>query len=223
MRISESGNENFRERQNALDEALQKQLEAIGKNLADEKEVTEEGAQEILETFDEYFGIGGNIDEIMDKFTRRRKIKADIEVSFSKGEEPEPETKPARAPISALGPLLGGPRLGGVQEFAEGGTLLASQPTLALFGEAGPEVVQFTPMADLSSPGGGEPGRMIIEGPEVVQFTPMADLSSPGGGEPGRMIIEMTGSAPPGIGAGDRDAIAGVLLTALRDTGALAQ
>jgi hypothetical protein len=81
-----------------------------------------------------------------------------------------------------------------VQEFAEGGTLIANKPTLALFGEAGPEVVQFTPMSELSSPGQSEPGRMIVE---------------------------LTGSAPPGIGSGERDAIAAVLLTALQDSGAL--
>jgi hypothetical protein len=81
-----------------------------------------------------------------------------------------------------------------VSEFAEGGTLIADKPTLALFGEAGPEVVQFTPMSQLSSPDGGDPQRMIIE---------------------------MTGSAPPGIGTSERDQIAAVLLSALEETGAL--
>lgn len=185
-------NDNFIARQAALDEALQKQLESIARNLADQKEVTEEGAREILETFDKFFGIGGDIDQLMEDFARKRKIRADITVAFSGPQAPPPPT-PQEA-IASGGSFGGRRRLGGVQEFAAGGTLIAQKPTLALFGEAGPEVVQFTPMSDLSTPGGQEPGRMVIE---------------------------MTGSAPPGIGAGERDQIAAVLLTALEESGAL--
>jgi hypothetical protein len=186
-------NDNFIARQAALDEALQKQLESIAKNLADQKDVTEEGAREILETFDQFFGIGGDIDKLMVDFARKRKIRADITVAFQ-GEtvtEPEPEQPP---PSGAPQPPPGAPRLGGVQEFAEGGTLIASKPTVALFGEAGPEVVQFTPMSRLRNPGQSEPGRMIVE---------------------------LTGSAPPGIGPAQTDQIAAVLLQALNDSGAL--
>lgn len=185
--------DNFIARQAALDEALQKQLESIAKNLADQKDITEEGAREILETFDQFFGIGGDIDKLMEDFARKRKIRADITVAFQGATStPEPQT-PAEA-IASGGSFGGRKRLGGVQEFATGGTLIASKPTLALFGE---------------------------KGPEVVQFTPMSELSSPEQSEPGRMIIELTGSAPPGVGAGERDAIAAVLLTALQDSGAL--
>jgi hypothetical protein len=186
-------NDNFIERQAALDEALQKQLESIAKNLADQKDVTEEGAREILETFDQFFGIGGDIDKLMVDFARKRKIRADITVAFQGKSAPEPEAEqaPSRAPSA---PAPGQPRIGGVQEFATGGTLIASKPTLALFGEAGPEVVQFTPMSELGSPGQSEPGRMIVE---------------------------LTGSAPPGIGTSEVDQIAGVLLQALNESGAL--
>jgi hypothetical protein len=183
-------NQNFIERQAALDEALQKRLESIAKNLADQKEVTEEGAREILETFDKFFGIGGDIDKLMEDFARKRKIRADITVAFQGATTTEPTATTAPQPR----PQPGRPRLGGVQQFAEGGTLIAEKPTLALFGEAGPEVVQFTPMADLSSPGQSEPGRMVIE---------------------------FTGSAPPGIGGAERDQVAAVLLTALQESGAL--
>jgi len=185
----EREDENYMNRQAALDEALQKQLEAIAKSMADEKDVTEEGAREILETFNEYFGIGGNIDQIMEGFARRRKVRAEISVSFKKEELPT-----LSSDTSSGGAFGGRKRLGGVQEFAEGGTLVAEKPTLALFGESGPEVVQFTPMSQLSNPGGVDPQRMIVE---------------------------LTGSAPPGIGTSERDAIAAVLLSALQETGAL--
>jgi hypothetical protein len=49
----------------------------------------------------------------------------------------------------------------------------------------------------------------------------MSQLSNGGQSKPGRMIVELTGSAPPGIGAGERDQIAAVLLQALNDSGAL--
>lgn len=193
-------NDSYMQRQAALDEALQNQLAAIAQNLADEKEVTEEGARAILETFDEYFGIGGNIDELMANFSRRRKIRADITVAFqSSGVLPSEEEQKTTSVTEALksgGSFGGRKRLGGIQEFAEGGTLLASKPTLALFGE---------------------------KGPEIAQFTPMSQLSAAGEGAPGRMVIEMTGSAPPGIGSSERDQIASVLLTALRDTGVLGE
>lgn len=186
-------NDNFIARQAALDEALQKQLESIAKNLADQKDVTEEGAREILETFDKFFGIGGDIDKLMEDFARKRKIRADITVAFQGTAAPTaaPQT-PAQA-LASGGTFGGRQRLGGVQEFIGGGTLVAQKPTLAMFGET----------------------------PEIVQFTPMSQLSSPGQSEPGRMIIELTGSAPPGVGAGERDQIAAVLLTALQDSGAL--
>jgi hypothetical protein len=188
-------NQNFMERQAALDEAMQKQLESIAKNLADQKDVTEEGAREILETFDQFFGIGGDIDSLMEDFARKRKIRADITVAFEGKSAPEPDTGGEPKPPGAGGGSFGGrKRLGGVQEFATGGTLIADKPTLALFGEAGPEVVQFTPMSQLSSPGQSEPGRMIVE---------------------------LKGSAPPGIGSAQVDQIAGVLLQALDESGAL--
>jgi hypothetical protein len=185
-------NQNFRERQSALDEAMQKQLESIAKNLADQKDVTEEGAKEILETFDQFFGIGGDIDQLMEDFARKRKIRADITVAFQGKSAPEPVTAAATGPISR--PAPGTRTVGGIIPFAEGGTLIADKPTLALFGEAGPEVVQFTPMSELGSPGQSEPRRMIVE---------------------------LTGSAPPGIGSSERDQIAGVLIAALKETGAL--
>jgi hypothetical protein len=191
-------NDNFLERQAALDEALQKQLESIAKNLADQKDVTEEGAREILETFDEFFGIGGDIDKLMEDFARKRKIRADITVAFggvsSEPTEPASQAQQTTESLRSGGSFGGRQRLGGVREFATGGTLVAQKPTLALFGEAGPEVVQFTPMSQLSNGGQSEPGRMIVE---------------------------LTGSAPPGIGAGERDQIAAVLLQALDESGAL--
>ncbi len=80
-----------------------------------------------------------------------------------------------------------------VPAFAEGGTLLANKPTLAQFGEV-PELVQFTPLSQLRRGGGGGPQKMEVD-------------------------LKLSGSAPPGIMETDRDAIAGLMVNALRQAG----
>ncbi len=178
-------NQRFTEREAALNASLQSQLEAISKSLVDQKDVTEEGARLVLETLNEVFGAGGDIDKLMENFAARRKLKASIVIDFKENIEQATER-------SAL--LVAGGGASGVRAFAEGGTLVANKPTLALFGE---------------------------REPEIAQFTPLSQLSESGSGEPNRMILEFTGSAPPGVGVGERDQIARVLIEALRDTGQL--
>lgn len=177
-------NENYAQRQQALDEALQKQLEAIAQKLADEEGVTEEGARAILEKFNEYFGVGGEIDKLMENFARRRQIRADIKVDFESSAPSEPEGGAPPPPPPSSG--QSGP-------FHSGGTLFANRPTTARFGEV----------------------------PELVSFQPLSQLTAERSSEPQRMVIEMTGSAPPGIGTAERDAIAGVMVSALQDAGSL--
>lgn len=82
--------------------------------------------------------------------------------------------------------------LGGVPSFRNGGTLIANSPTLAQFGEV----------------------------PEMVQFTPLSQMRG-GGSQQLDINLNMSGSAPPGINSSERDQIAGVLLNALRDSGAM--
>ena len=175
----------FAERQAEIEASLKRQLEAIAKNLVDQKDVTEEGARLVLETLNEVFGAGGDIDKLMENFAARRKLKASIVIDFKENIEQAAET------AGVLAASAGG---SGVRAFAEGGTLVANRPTLALFGE---------------------------KVPEIAQFTPLSQLSESGGGAPNRMILEFTGSAPPGVGVGERDQIARVLMEALRDTGQL--
>lgn len=175
-------NENYAERKADLDAALKERLQAIAKELADEEKVNEEGARRILRALNNYFGAGGEIDKLMDDFVRRRSQRMRVEISF------EASTQGAQA---GLGSTLPGGAYGRIPRFQHGGTLFARKPTLAMFGEAGPEVAQFTP------------------------------LSRMGPGRPRRVQIEFSGSAPPGIRGPERDQIAAVLLEALRDTGAL--
>lgn len=182
----ERENENFAERQEELQAALQTRLEAIARELASEDEVTEAGARRILDTLNRFFGAGGDIDQLMAEFASRQQLQMQLDVSFNRPSGGGQSGRAGRAQRGRGGRSL--PIIG----MAEGGTIVANQPTVALFGEAGPEVAQFTP---LNSNGGGA-------GPQEIKVT-------------------FGGSAPPGIGSGERDQIASVVLDALNQSGVM--
>lgn len=177
--------ENYAERKADLDAALKERLKAIAKELADEEKINEDGARKILGKLNQYFGVGGEIDQLMEEFVKRRRQRMKIEISFESSTQGEQEGLGSTIP--------GGEGYGRIPRYQHGGTLFARKPTLAMFGEAGPEVAQFTPLSQM--------GR--------------------GSGQPRRVQIEFSGSAPPGIRATERDQIATVLLDALRDTGVM--
>ncbi len=176
-------NDNYADRQSDLDDALKQRLEAIADELADEEDLNDEAARRILEVLDDTFGVGGEIDKLMEDFAARRRQRMIVEVTF------EPiEPRPATYGL----PAVGGGRLPPGVSFQHGGSMIARKPTVALFGEAGPELAQFLPLNQARGQG---------------------DMA------PQRLEIEFSGSAPPGIRAAERDQIAGVLLNALKDTG----
>lgn len=76
----ERENERYEERKQALDEALQKRLEDVAKELADEKDINEKGAKAILEALMKTFGVGGDIDKMMEDFAARRQQKLTIQI-----------------------------------------------------------------------------------------------------------------------------------------------
>jgi hypothetical protein len=179
---------NFNERQAELEQALFKRLETEAKALADQDKINEEGAQEILETLAEYFGEGGQIDKLMEEFAARRRQKMTLEIEFEGGELP---TSPRR---SSGGGNINMPQQ--IPTFQHGGTLLATRPTLAQFGET-PELVQFMPLNQMR---------------QNLNFEQTKRLE---------IDLRMSGSAPPGVRSTDRDAIAGVLANALREAGVM--
>lgn len=100
--------EHYTERKEELNKALTERLEAIAKELADEKDITEEGAKAILETLNETFGLGGDIDKLMEDFQARRRQRMTIEISVSSEIDeqstttPQP-TRPTQQPTSSNG------------------------------------------------------------------------------------------------------------------------
>lgn len=178
-------NASYQKRQQSLDAALQKRLQTIAKGLADERTMDEEGARAILSSLNQTFGIGGDIDKLMEDFASRRRRKLTIRVDFEKE-------------------VVGGTTYGGTRgsadfagDFQHGGAVIARRPTIARFGEGGPELATFTPLAQMAGMG-NRPARQVLD-----------------------LNLQLSGSAPPGVNEADRDAIARVLVAAIRETGAL--
>lgn len=188
----EKENARYTERKAALDEAMAKRLEDIAKELADEKEIDEEGAKAILEALNKTFGIGGDIDQLMEGFAARRRQKMTVQIEFENQTTGMGSTNTPTTPAAGGGQGQG-THPGQIPGFAEGGTIIARKPTVAMFGEAGPELAQFIPLGQMAN-NQGTPKKMTVE-------------------------LKMSGSAPPGIRGGDRDAIASTLVAALKEAG----
>lgn len=176
--------QSFQERQAELDSALSERLQAIAKELSDEEGLNEASARRLLRILNDHFGAGGDIDKLMDDFVARRRQRMVVDIAFEEAGTPT---------ASSLGARGRRPRAGG--GFQRGGSMVARQPTTALFGEAGPELATFVPLRK------------------------MGGMETP----PQRLDIEFSGTAPPGIMSGERDQIAGILLNALRESGALSK
>lgn len=178
-------NASFQKRQQSLDAAMQKRLQTIAKGLADERTIDEQEAANILKSLNQTFGIGGDIDKLMEDFAARRRRKLTIKLDF------ERETVGA----TAYAGTYGSADFAG--DFQHGGSVVARRPTLARFGEGGPELATFTPLSQLAGMN-NRPARQVVD-----------------------VNLQVGGSAPPGINEADRDAIAQVLVSAIRDTGVL--
>jgi hypothetical protein len=179
-------NASYQQRQAALQQALAQRLSAIAKALADERSIDAAHARQLLEALNKTFGAGGDIDKLMLDFQARRRQRMIVSVEFAGVIGP--------APTSGAGHHGGGFYTGGATGYAAGGTLIADRPTLAMFGEAGPEVAQFIPLSQMKAGNGNR--RLAVD-------------------------LTISGSAPPGVGPGEVNTIAGVLLKAFKDAGVL--
>lgn len=187
--LAENAAYNMRRAQ--LQQALAKRLADIAKELADEETLNAESAQRILETLNTVFGVGGNIDKLMEAFAARRRQKMIVSVTF----QPQGALATGGGQPGYKQPGMGGTTYGG--SYQHGGSVIARRPTIAQFGEV-PELATFTPLSKLGSLTTREERATSID-----------------------MNLNLSGSAPPGIRSGDRDQIAGVLLNALRESGAM--
>ena len=142
--------------------AMQRKLETLIKGWMDEKKITEANAAEVYGILLKYFGPGGMTDSLY-------QYMMDSMIATTQGAI-------AAAAASMTGMLGGGVGGGGYtvplstgdggsggsthKGRAEGGSLLATRPTRELFGEAGPELVTFTPINRI----GRNEGKLDVSG-----------------------------------------------------------
>lgn len=116
---------------------LQRKLRDLAQAIQQEYGMTAQGAQAIYSMLNGYFGMGGSASNLLSAF----------------GSSLSSPTAPLAASnqTAGIGSGLYNPYDVRTQRnpyfgHAEGGTLVATRPTKAVFGEAGPEVVSFTPL-----------------------------------------------------------------------------
>lgn len=171
-------NSAYQQRLLALDEAMRKRLEKTALALADERSLNEDHARRLLEAMNRVFGVGGDVDKLMEQFAARRKQRLIVEMGIEQAMNPQSQYIPGTPDY----------------RMQHGGTILANRPTTVLFGEAGPEVASFTPL-----------GRTVASGADNRQA----------------VDLRISGSAPPGVGTEEVDAISRILLDALQRAGVL--
>jgi phage-related minor tail protein len=101
-----------------------RQLEDLGRSLADQKDVTAEGTQAIASEIEKVFGTEGVADNIFSGFKTR--TESDFKNLFENVEkivsEAKVEPPKVTTPTSVSGDIIGS-RIGGLQEFQEGGVV----------------------------------------------------------------------------------------------------
>lgn len=135
--------------------AMDDRLQIVATGLATELKLTEEMAKRIYDTLLGYFGPGGAVEKIYQYFfeTIAAMRKAAQEAwPFGNIFEGAPGGTPENStPVTPPG-------------MAEGGTIIARDPTVAIFGERGAEMAQFTPLNRVGSNVGSVFGSNIPSG-----------------------------------------------------------
>jgi hypothetical protein len=127
-----------------LDKSIQDRIDAVVAGLIKEGEFTDDQLSVISTFYENAYGPGGRIDRAIlnyqkrlletEALLRRFALYSGIPLGdplrfrYETGEQPE----------------YAGPQ-------AEGGTIIARKPTVAIFGEAGPEAATFTPLSQLGA------------------------------------------------------------------------
>lgn len=181
--------EDYQTQQAQLEGALNRKLESIMLEMEAEKSLTADQAKQILEILARTFGIDGDIDKLMEEFSRRQKMRMDIDVKIKKATE---SLTGEGGGTTTTGEPSGLPATVG---FATGGLMLARKPTLLQVAENGPELFSAAPVSSLGKLNGmGQQQNQQIE-------------------------LKFSGSAPPGVGVTERDQIAKVLVNILDQSG----
>jgi hypothetical protein len=165
--------------------AMERKAQALIDAGIREKQITEENAKAVYDVLLKYFGPGGLTDQLnqymMNSLTAAAAGSINALLGLANNVNPFTSGMYVPAPKGSLNNNQGLPKGANPftdMNFAEGGSLLATRPTTATFGEAGPELVNFTPLSrigknihkifgDLNG-GGGVNGQIRV----VVDLSP---------------------------------------------------
>jgi hypothetical protein len=145
----------YEREQQDIELAQQRKLETLIQGWIDEKKITEANAAEVYGILSKYFGPGGMTDSLyrymMDSLiaSTQGAIAGMASMMGSLGARDMSGPIPVTVPTGSTDLINQGvpPSVAENLKFAEGGTLLATRPTTATFGEGGPELVNFTPLS----------------------------------------------------------------------------
>lgn len=154
---------------NDLQASIRRKLEALIAGWVAEKKITEANAAQAYGILSKYFGPGGMTDQLYQYLASKLAVPLPMP-SFGAagggGTGPLPYWQLLQNQQNATSTGTKGGR-----QMAEGGTLVATRPTSVTFGEAGPEMAQFTPLSRIgqdvgkvfsSGNGGGGVGGTIV-------------------------------------------------------------
>jgi hypothetical protein len=187
-------NANYAERQAALDAALQKRLEAVAQQLAQEKEITEAGAQAILETLNQYYGVGGRMDQVMEGYRQRQQAQMAATANFNAN---LPGSGPGGGEFTPAGSGGGS----GIPAFAQGG-IVPGQPgqKRLIIAHAGELVIPPDQTSQWMQQQGDMMASNFDNSPKILE-------------------VKISGSAPPGVGGQEIEAMASMMVKAFGEAG----
>jgi DNA-directed RNA polymerase subunit F len=116
-------------------------LQALLKGFEDEQQLTQEGAQAVYDILNKYYGPGGAVEGLYNYLIGMMTQARNAAALMAKYSGPGAESGGYYGTPSPYG------NRSGAEGYAEGGSVIASRPTAAIFGEAGPELATFTPLS----------------------------------------------------------------------------
>jgi hypothetical protein len=116
---------NYLLQMNDLNNHFGQRMAALGRAFAQERSNVQAHAREIFALLTQYWGVGGQLEGILNAFRERIKTIMDITITYKNP------------------PAVGG---GGTPKKQRGGTMIADTATTVTFGEAGAEIATFTPL-----------------------------------------------------------------------------
>lgn len=175
-------NEWYAREQADLQQNIQRKLEALIKGWIDEQKLTEQNAATVYGILLKYFGPGGLTDSVYAYMASQLSMASSLAPLAGQGGMTSSIPRTTTGGSTGGRPMPTSPRAPRSSiAMAEGGTLLASRPTNVTFGEAGPEMAQFTPLTHLGQSANrvfGSMGSNGVSGEIVVQLELSPDLEA---------------------------------------------